>query len=374
MSLKLTIEKFLDRAKFVHGEEYDYTKVEIKRSDLKVKITHKKCGTLFMQTPNNHINGKQGCPNCFGKFKKDLLQFIYEARIIHGEEFNYNEAIYKNIDIPISISHLKCGKTFLKSPYDHLKGAGCPHCRFNCSKGNENFIKQSKQKFQDEYDYSFVNYKNNFTKITLLHKECKTYFEILPFNHLKNKSKGGCPKCFKLKMETLTTEEFIKRAKSLHGDIYDYSETSYKGSALPLKIIHPKCGREFYQVARVHLRGHGCKCLKCSKGEALISKLLKERDIEFERQVTFNELRNPKTKRPLFFDFLVRKNLVIEFDGAHHRQPVRFGGRSYEKALNSFGDIKFYDKLKDDFCNNNNLKIIRINSIKEIYIQLGELL
>lgn len=59
-------------------------------------------------------------------------------------------------------------------------------------------------------------------------------------------------------MKKLTTEEFIKRARAIHGDKYDYSKVEYINIKTKVCIICPEHG-EFWQVPAEHLRGRGCK-------------------------------------------------------------------------------------------------------------------
>lgn len=69
----------------------------------------------------------------------------------------------------------------------------------------------------------------------------------------------GCPKCGKPHSK-YTVQDFIEKARRVHGDKYDYSKVEYIDAGTKVKIICPKCG-EFLQTAREHLRGHGCpKC------------------------------------------------------------------------------------------------------------------
>lgn len=59
----------------------------------------------------------------------------------------------------------------------------------------------------------------------------------------------------------LTTEEFISRAKKVHGDKYEYSKVEYFDSRTKVCIICPEHG-DFWQSANIHLRGHGCPICK----------------------------------------------------------------------------------------------------------------
>lgn len=72
---------------------------------------------------------------------------------------------------------------------------------------------------------------------------------------------------------------------------------------------------------------------------------------------------------PLPFDFyLPSYNIVIELDGEQHFKPVRFGGISHKEAIEQFKIRKLHDKIKNQFCKNNNIRLVRIPyyNIKEI--------
>lgn len=63
----------------------------------------------------------------------------------------------------------------------------------------------------------------------------------------------------------LTTEEFIQKAREVHGDKYDYSKVEYKNSSTKVCIVCTEHG-EFYQELHKHLKGQGCrKCTGCAK-------------------------------------------------------------------------------------------------------------
>lgn len=69
MSKKKTTEQFIQEARLVHGDKYDYSKVEYVRCDRKVYIICPIHGT-FSQSPEAHIRLKQGCPKCGNQKKK----------------------------------------------------------------------------------------------------------------------------------------------------------------------------------------------------------------------------------------------------------------------------------------------------------------
>lgn len=117
------------------------------------------------------------------------------------------------------------------------------------------FITKAKNIHGDRYDYSLVEYINSKTKVNII---CKIHgvFEQRCDHHLVT---GGCKLCSG--KASPTTDEFIERAKIVHGDKYDYSLTIYNG-AFKFIILICKDHGKFTQSAKNHLDGHGCA--KCS--------------------------------------------------------------------------------------------------------------
>ena len=108
----------------------------------------------------------------------------------------------------------------------------------------------------------------------------------------------------------------------------------------------------------------GCKyCLdkkkyKFSKGEKKIREYLDNKKYLHIDQYVFDDC---KDKTYLPFDFyLPEKNLIIEYDGQHHFAPVTFNGITQEEAQNNHEATKYHDKIKDKYCADNGIQIIRI--------------
>ena len=210
----------------------------------------------------------------------------------------------------------------------------------------EEFINRSNIIHNNRYDYVLVDYKNNSTKIKI---KCPSHgiFEQIPQDHLKG---CGCSNCKNVKR--LTKEEFINRSNIIHDNKYDYSLVEYKNSSTKVKIICPIHGM-FEQIPSKHLIKQGCPKCKKSKGEKYINNLLKENNINFEIQKSFKNCKNIKT---LQFDFyLPEYNICIEFDGEQHYKSVKYFGGERELEI-----IQKRDKIKNEFCKNNNIKLIRI--------------
>lgn len=118
-------DKFIKKALFVHGDTYDYSLVEYTKSNKKVKIICLHHG-VFEQRAGGHIQGK-GCPICNKPIQKTTDSFIAEAKLVHGDKYDYSKVVYKNIDTPIIIVCPNHG-SFVQSPYGHLKGNQCSQC------------------------------------------------------------------------------------------------------------------------------------------------------------------------------------------------------------------------------------------------------
>lgn len=97
-----------------------------------------------------------------------------------------------------------------------------------------------------------------------------------------------------------------------------------------------------------------CGCLR-SKGELKIQQLLDELGLHYEKQKSFEDCRNPNTKSKLFFDFYVENKYLIKFDGIQH-----FEERQWSNGKDTLKDIQFRDQIKNEYCYQNNIPLLRI--------------
>ena len=250
-----------------------------------------------------------------------------------------------------------------------LDGRGCPKCRkkVNIIKEKkrhinwtqETWINKCKLLFQNKYKYDNVIYKNNKVKVEIYcTKKDKNgndhgYFKIRPNNLIDTKQ--GCTKCAKEKLKAIalkkriTTEEFVKKAKEIHMDKYDYSKVIYNGRKQEVCIICPEHG-EFWQTPNSHLNNEGCPKCNQSHMEKDIDEFLKNNDIKFEYQKRFKWLR----QQSLDF-YLPDYNVAIECQGIQHFKPIDF----FEK-LNV---IQQRDNLKKQLCEENGIKLLYYSNL-----------
>lgn len=127
---KHTNKSFIEKAIEIHGDKYDYSKVEYKNAHNKVVVNCREHG-LFTQTPNNHLSG-QGCPDCgivinSESRKSDTESFITQAKLTHSDTYDYSFVDYKLSTEKIIIL-CKTHGLFTQTPSSHLSGQGCPSC------------------------------------------------------------------------------------------------------------------------------------------------------------------------------------------------------------------------------------------------------
>lgn len=244
---------------------------------------------------------------------------------------------------------------FWQEANSHLyHGKRCPKCHGFLKKTTEQFIKEAISVHGNKYDYSKFEYQGNKIPGIIV---CPIHGEFLqqPTHHICQKS--GCPKCNIGISIPKTTEQFIKDAKNIHGDRYDYSKAEYIHSHTPLTIICPEHG-DFQQSPNSHLQGKGCpRCIL--KSQTRIFQKLKSTfpDINFIWEYKSEWLGEQRIDI-----FLPDYNIAIEYNGEQHYFPVEvFGGEErFQWQIQQ-------DELKIEKCKNNHvdLLVIKYDNEKE---------
>lgn len=178
-------------------------------------------------------------------------EFIRKANITHKNKYTYSKTLYMNSRTKVIVTCSQHGD-FCQTPNHHLSGGGCPSCSGNRKLSTEEFIVKAKELHGDKYGYNDVVYINNSTNVLI---NCRTHgnFTQRPMHHL---SGSGCNKCI-IDRNTYSTKEFINSAIKIHGLTYDYSDSVYVTTKLPINIRCIKHGT-FSQTPNSHLSGSGC--------------------------------------------------------------------------------------------------------------------
>ncbi|MDC1401498.1 hypothetical protein N8349_03570 [Gammaproteobacteria bacterium] len=185
-------------------------------------------------------------------------EFIRRAKKIHRDKYDYSMGEYKNYHNNLKILCVIHGE-FFQSPANHLKGHGCMECGGKRKLTLTEFIDKANKKHSFRYTYENSVYKKNDVKIEITCTKHGSFY-MTPHNHLAGQNCPVCSKESKVRTQRLTSEEFIKRAKIIHQNEYDYRNTRYKNYDTAIEIICSKHG-SFFQEASNHLQGKGCnKC------------------------------------------------------------------------------------------------------------------
>ena len=261
-------DEFIEECQEKHKDEnglpiYDYSLVDYKSTHKKIIIICKLHGS-FEQAPSDHLSGK-GCKDCGIKKRTTKQtftqeQFIEKAIEKHGDKYDYSQVVYVNSQTKITLKCNICTYIFQQVPNSHLQGCGCDKCAHRINHENQkcnptDIIMQSKKVHGDIYDYSEMNYVNSHIPINIRCKTCDHTFSQLYSNHIGQKQ--GCPFC---SGRYVDTEIFIKNAKALHSDDFNYDEVLYEKSNVPVKIKCNKSNKIFKQTPNNHLQGSGCPC------------------------------------------------------------------------------------------------------------------
>ena len=353
---RMTKEEFVKRVTEIHKGKYDYTNTIFTTTKHHIFV---KCPIHgeWETSPNSHLNGC-GCPKCAyieigNKKRKSTDQFIEDSIIIHGHKYTYDNTEYTGVFNPVTVTCKEHGD-FSIIANAFLCGTGCPECRPKKTRTYDDFIQSAYRIHGNTYDYSKVTFIDVFTKVEIV---CKDHgvFSQQPRAHLAGQ---GCPECARVKIadsRRMTTDEFIERARSVHGDLYDYSKVIYKQTNERVEIICKEHGL-FSQTPHLHV-SHVCGCPICSasKGERAIQKYLQEHNISYISEFRFADCSHINT---LPFDFCIQQNgsnFIIEYDGQHHFYPIDyFGGEE------GFYKTRRNDAIKNAYCEEHNIPILRI--------------
>lgn len=209
-------EWFVENGNKIHGQKYDYSKVDYQNNKTEVIIICKIHGE-FLQKPAKHIYAEQGCPKCGGTTRRTNEDFIQEANEIHNNFYDYSLVNYKNKDQKVTIICPIHGE-FEQIPHNHLwSKAGCP----KCSQGQKSKIEQEWLDFLNiplEKRNVQLKVKGRIIKTDAFDEETNTIYEfygdffhgnpkvvdVLEMNKLVKKNFGT------LHRNTLDREKFLK--------------------------------------------------------------------------------------------------------------------------------------------------------------------
>ena len=313
-------------------------------------------GLLFNIRPSDALHGK-GCKMC----KSDKLR----ANFLKSEEQYIEELKVKNPNLKllghylggeIPVSHC-CNKHNIIwdiAPNNALHGKGCYECR--SEKIRDKLLKPVEEYIEElsiknpivKFIGKYINYD---TPVEHYCQKHNIYFNISPMCALLG---HGCSQCTSEKNREhrlKSKEQYIAELNEINPNII--LRENYVGSHINTLHECLVCGCEWSPRPSNLLVGYGCPCCNESKGEKQVAEWLEQHKMIYIQQKRFDDCCDKST---LPFDFyLPNYNICIEYQGKQHYEPIEyFGGE--ESLLYT----QHHDKIKQDYCENNNIKLICI--------------
>lgn len=188
-------------------------------------------------------------------------EFITRSQEVHGDKYDYSLVEYKNNSTKVWLICPIHGK-FKIRPGNHLTGQGCKTCGYERNGDGsrltlEEFLARSVEAHGNKYDYSKVEYSTVDNQVTII---CPVHgeFQQIAKHHMNG---IGCKRCgveSAQQKTRMTLEEFVTKARGIHGDKYGYENAIYQGSMVPLLITCLIHG-DFPQIPNDHLsKKAGC--------------------------------------------------------------------------------------------------------------------
>ena len=318
------------------------------------KIAHrcKICDCEWHVAPRDVLRGR-GCPDCAKLNRAKSNTKTHEQYIAEVEEINKNIEIvgeYTYANEKIEAKCKLCEHKWFVRAADILIGHGCPECSY-----------KGKTKTQEQYitELAFINpdvvvideYINSYTKIKHLCLKCGYEWNVKPHSLL---SGNHCPQC---STRRKSHEQYVLELAEKNPDI----EVIEKYINANTNIMHRcvVCGHEWMVRPNHLLHGLGCPSCQETSGEQKVKQWLIDNNIKYEFQKCFADCKN---ERVLPFDFYLSDyNCCIEYDGAQHFKEVDcWGGQEY------LFKRQYNDRIKNDYCKENNIRLIRIRYDEDI--------
>ena len=250
-------ERFIEKARKIHGDKYDYSKVEYVDCNTPVCIVYPGYGEFWM-TPSLHLQTKHGCT-------RELLEkvtFIENSKLKYNNKFDYSKVNYINADTPVCILCPEHGE-FWQSPTNHLylSKYGCKECGKNISREKtkqqrkyttETFIATCKEKFPNIFTYDKTKYVTMLTPV-IITKNNEDIF-ITPYRLFHSEQVYTITEQ-KEKQRLEIQNKLIQKAIDKFGNEYDYSKVRYVNQNTPVTIISKTHG-EFQQTLQNHINSN----------------------------------------------------------------------------------------------------------------------
>lgn len=318
------------------------------------KIRHrcKICGCEWETKPICILKGN-GCPECAKHQRAKSNTKTHEQYVTEVALINPNIEVisrYTNADVKIKIRCKICGNEWFARAADVIRGHGCPKCSQKAlTKTHEQYV--SELAAINPNIVVIDKYINSYTKIKHLCLKCGNEWIVKPNDLLQG---NHCPQC---STRRKSHEQYVAELAIKNPNIEVIGQ--YVNANTNIMHHCTVCGYEWMLRPSHALNGLGCPSCQETSGEQKIRQWLISNDIEYEYQKCFADCKN---QRMLPFDFyLPNYHCCIEYDGAQHFREVNlWGGQEYLLQR------QYNDQIKNTYCQNNNISLIRIRYDEDV--------
>lgn len=309
----------------------------------KIRFQCMKDNFIWNATTDSVVRFGSGCPKCSGCFisNEEIDQCIIAKNIIRLDD-------YIGSKVKIRFKCIKDNFVWEALPYNVMFKTGCPKCA-NCVELSNDIVDQ---RLFNRNIVRIGNFVRSDFKIDFKCLECNSIWNATPNSVLNIES--GCPYCcVNAPMTNEYIDECLKNRFILRiGD--------YKGSLIKIKF---QCLIDNYVWNAIpnNVINNMTGCPNCSfgKNEKLVAKLLQDNNIVFERH---KRIKHINDGRDVLVDFsLYNNNVIIEYNGEQHYNPVRFGGISLEESQEKYKKQQQRDNNLTLYCQENNINLVCID-------------
>lgn len=309
---------------------------------------------------------KKGSPAWNKKTHEQFLDELKEKGINHIPLEEYVDA-----RTGIKFKCGECGNVWTVRPDNILSGKGCPRCRENRAKEaltlSDYELRKKIAEINPEIRIFQILESGTHGKSAVL---CQKH-NVIWIAHNSTLLRGcGCRLCANEKIresKVRSHDDFVKIVAQVSPHIEIVGE--YINARKKVKVRCKNHNETYYATADLLMKGMA-NCPKCTmtSGEYKVANYLDASGYEYIPQYSFDDA-DPVIKRKRFDFYLPELNTCIEYDGKQHFEPLQnFGGEE------TFEYTKKNDKIKDDYCAENNIRLIRIPyTVDDVGEYLGEM-
>lgn len=318
----------------------------------------------FANIKSNIDRNRCSCKLCVKEKMSEHFKTPYNdvKKYVESRGYSLLSKEYNNNREKIHLYCNTCDHDFYMS-LSNFKKQNCPNCaQFNRSDKNRHSLSYIKSFIENTGEYKLISneYINAHQKLSI-HCLYHNYTFNKSFHDFQQGQK--CPKCGKEKTADKLRHSYQYVNNYIASKNNKLLSLTYKNNE-ELLDIQCENGHEFQMSFGNFVSGHRCPKCNISSGESEIKRVLDCLNLNYFREHKFSDCTD---KQPLRFDFYIPMyNICIEFDGKQHYEPIEFFGG--ESALL---DRQYKDILKNEYCENNDIRLLRIpywkiNEIEQI--------